>query len=167
VIVVVTGVSGAGKSRVGALLARRLGWPFHDADDFHSPEARARMARGEALDDGLRAPWLDRLAALMAEAAAAERSIVLACSALRTAYRDRLRAAAGGRAPVRFVFLRVDPATAARRSAARRGHFAGPALVPGQFAALEEPGAHDAGDTLVLDATEPPEHLVERIAAAL
>jgi gluconokinase len=167
VIVVVTGVSGAGKSTVGALLARRLGWPFHDADDFHTPEARALMARGAALDDELRAPWLDRLAAVVAEAAAAERSIVLACSALRGAYRDRLREAAGDGTPVRFVFLRVDPATAERRSAARTGHFAGPALVPGQFAALEEPGAHDAADTLVLDATRSPDRLVEAIADAL
>lgn len=156
-VIVITGVSGAGKSTVGRLLASRLGWTFHEADDYHSPSNRARLSRGERLGDADRAPWLDRLAALIAGDNADGRSSVLACSALKARYRRRLVASTDA-GKVRFVFLRVDEHIAAQRVGSRRDHFAPPSLVPNQFADLEEPT-----DGLVLDATHTPDELVERI----
>jgi gluconokinase len=160
VILLVMGVAGAGKSTVGRLAAERLGWPFHDADDHHDAEARARMARGEPLGEAERGPWLDRLAELVRGISAAGGSAVLACSALRAAYRERLASAAGERG-LAVVHLRLPPSAALRRVSGRSGHFAPPALVPSQFATLEEPD-----DALVLDATLPPERLAEEIARA-
>ena len=160
-IVLVTGVSGSGKTTVGQASAARLGWRFADADDFHAPDARARMARGEPLDDLAREPWLDRLAAVIRGAAEAGEPLVLACSALKAAYRARLKSAAGT-APVLLVFLEVDLVTARARLEARRGHFAGPALAASQFTALEPPAAG-----LVLDATQPVDALVTAIVDAV
>ena len=160
-IVLVTGVSGSGKTTVGQALGARLGWRFADADDFHSPEARARMAGGQPLDDGDREPWLDRLAAVIGGAVAAGEPVVLACSALKAAYRAKLLSAAGA-VPVLLVFLEVDLSTVHARLEARRGHFAGPALAASQFTALEPPV-----DSLVLDATQPVEALVAAIVEAV
>jgi gluconokinase len=161
VIVLVSGVSGSGKTTVGQALAARLGWRFADADDFHAPDARARMARGQPLDDGAREPWLDRLAAVIRGAVAAGEPLVLACSALRASYRARLVSAAGP-SPVLLVFLKVDLFTAHARLGSRRGHFAGPALAASQFAALEPPA-----DGLILDATLPVDALVAAIVVAV
>lgn len=156
-ILILMGVSGAGKTTVGTLLALQLGWQFIEADDYHSDANRARMARGEGLTDADRAPWLARLSEVIAEAAAAGESVVLACSALKEKYRSQLRAAAGG-APVQFVYLKVPPAVAADRLRHRAGHYAKADLAPSQFADLEEPG-----DALVVDATRAPMEVVEEI----
>jgi gluconokinase len=134
-IVVVMGVCGCGKSTVGAALAAAMGWPFFDADEFHPPANVAKMAAGIPLTDEDRAPWLDRLAAEMGGIERAGGSAVLACSALKAAYRERL-AVAGD---VRFVHLKGDRATIAARVAARTDHYMPAALVDSQFAALEPP----------------------------
>ena len=160
-IIVLMGVSGAGKTTVGVLLARRLGWPFVEADDYHSEMAKARMARGEGLTDADRAPWLDRLAAVISENSSADRSMVLACSALKEKYRRRLRAA-GRTAEVVFVYLKVPPDVAMERLKHRAGHYAGAELAPSQFADLEEPG-----NAIVVDATASPAEVVETIVEEL
>jgi gluconokinase len=134
-IVVVMGVCGCGKTTVGKALAAALGWRFFDADDFHPPANIEKMAAGIPLTDTDRWPWLDRLAAELGAIERAGGHAVLACSALRQAYRDRL-AVAGD---VRFVHLRGDRATIAARVAARPGHYMPATLVDSQFAALELP----------------------------
>jgi gluconokinase len=164
VVILVMGVAGAGKTTVGRALAEALGdgWRFVDADDFHSPENRARMAAGEPLDDAARAPWLAALGRAIDGWLAAGDAVVLACSALRRSYRAVLR-----RDPtrVRLVYLRVPEPLLAARLAARRDHFMPAALLASQLATLEEPGPDE--DALVVDATEPPAALVTRIRAAL
>ena len=156
-IVILMGVSGAGKTTIGTLLARQLGWPFVEADDFHSEANRAKMTRGEGLTDADRAPWLQRLSEVIAEAAAAGESLVLACSALKEKYRRQLRAAAGD-TPLQFVYLKVPPKVAADRLEHRAGHYAKADLAPSQFADLVEPA-----DALVMDATRAPAELVGEI----
>lgn len=134
-IVVLMGVSGSGKSTVGAALAAALGWPLIDADDLHPPANVAKMAAGTPLTDDDRWPWLDRIVAELRRVTAAEGNAVLACSALRQIYRDRL-ARAGD---VRFVHLRGDPQTIANRLAARRHRYMPAALLGSQFDTLEIP----------------------------
>ena len=139
-LVVVLGVSGAGKTAVGQAVAERLGWPFRDADALHAPASVAKMARGEGLTDAERAPWLASLHALLRRHAARGEPLVLACSALRARYRERL--AEGLEAaplPLRWVWLDAPPDVIERRLAARQGHFAGAALLPSQLAAFEPP----------------------------
>jgi gluconokinase len=135
-VIVLMGVSGAGKTTVGEHLAAALGWPFHDGDELHSPEARAKMHRGEPLTDQDRTPWLARVRALIDGAVARGQSAVIACSALRQAYRAEL---AADPAQVKFVYLRGSYETIAARLARRRGHFMPPELLRSQFEALEEP----------------------------
>jgi gluconokinase len=129
------GPAGAGKTTVGRALARRLGVPFVDADDYHSADAVARMRAGHPLDDAARAPWLDRLHGVLVEHR--DSGIVLACSALRAAYRTRL---AGDLPDVVFLALIVPPDVLAERLADRTGHYAGPALLASQVEALELDG---------------------------
>ena len=151
--VVVMGVSGCGKSSVGEALGALLGIPYFDGDDLHPAENVARMAAGEPLTDADRWPWLDRVAAVLAERA----PVIVGCSALKRAYRDRIRAGAGG--PVRFVHLAGSRALIEDRMAARTGHFMPAALLDSQFAALEPPGPDEA---VTLDVARP----VAEIAAA-
>jgi gluconokinase len=134
-IVVLMGVSGCGKTSVGQALAAELGWPFFDADDYHPPANVARMAAETPLTDADRWPWLDRLAAMMAAVNQSGGSAVLACSALKQAYRDRL-AVAGD---LRFVHLKGDRGTIAARIEARAHRYMPPTLLGSQFATLEEP----------------------------
>jgi gluconokinase len=155
------GVSGAGKTTVGTLLARRLGWHFVEADDFHSDTAKARMAAGHGLTDADRAPWLKRLSAVIAEYAKAGRSMVLACSALKEKYRLQLQQA-GGDARVVFVYLKVPPSVAVDRLEHRAGHYAKANLASSQFADLEEPG-----NAIVVDATRSPNEVVKQIVKGL
>ncbi|MGO9743934.1 MAG: gluconokinase [Roseiarcus sp.] len=129
---VVMGVSGSGKTTVGRTLAAALRMEFVDGDDLHSPEARAKMGAGVALTDDDRWPWLDRVGARLALG-----RVVIACSALRRAYRDRLRAAAGP--ALKFIYLEADREAMRRRVARRRGHYMPASLVDSQFAALEPP----------------------------
>lgn len=157
-IAVLMGVSGSGKTTVGQALAVRLGWEFLDADDFHPPANREKMARGVPLDDTDREPWLDALAAVLRERRESGRSVVLACSALKETYRDRLRVGPD----VRFVYLKGDFALLRRRLASRHGHYFGPDLLASQLATLEEPAS-----ALVVDAGEAPADIVRRIALEL
>jgi gluconokinase len=158
-IVILMGVAGAGKTTVGTALARLLGWRFVDGDDLHPTANRQKIARGEPLDDADRAPWLDALGTLIADLDTRSESAVLACSALRQSYRDMLTACSPR---VLWVYLRADPALVRARLAARRVHFATPAILESQFAALEEPA-----QVLTMDASLPSDVLVESIVSAL
>jgi gluconokinase len=153
-IVIVMGVCGCGKTTVGMALAAALGWPFFDADDFHPAANVGKMAAGVPLTDADRWPWLDRLASEMQAIDRAGGNAVLACSALKQAYRDRL-AAAG---PMRYVHLRGDRATLAARMASRRDHYMPAALLDSQIAALEPPA-----DAVEIDVAAPVATQVERI----
>jgi gluconokinase len=156
------GVSGSGKSTVGALLAARLQWEFADADWFHSPANIDKMHAGIPLTDEDRWPWLAAMAAWIEELRRNGAHGVLACSALKRRYRDVLR---GGRDDVRFAFLEGDEKLIARRLAARSEHFMPPALLRSQFDALEAPGADENPVTVPIDA--PPAQIAARIVAAL
>jgi len=142
VIVVLMGVSGSGKTKIGCALAASLGWPFYDADDLHPPANVAKMSAGSPLTDDDRWPWLDRIVDELARAGANGGNAVLACSALRQVYRDRL-ARAGD---VRFVYLKGDLETIAARLAVRSHKYMPASLLPSQFATLEAPA-----DALVID----------------
>lgn len=156
-VLVIMGVSGAGKTTVGRALAERTGWAFADADDAHPPENVAKMARGEPLADADREPWLRALAALIGAHRAEGEPLVLACSALRARYRDLLR-----RPGVQFVLLEGDPDTIRARLEARTGHYMRAGLLESQFEALEAP--HHA---LSLDIRRSVGELVEAISAHL
>jgi carbohydrate kinase (thermoresistant glucokinase family) len=135
-IVIVAGVSGSGKTTVGALLAGRMHWPFADADGFHPAANVEKMRAGTPLTDDDRWPWLRSIAAWMDERAALGESAVVTCSALRRSYRDLLL---GGRPEARMVFLATDPEVITRRLAARVGHFFPGQLLSSQLQALEPP----------------------------
>jgi gluconokinase len=159
VIVVVMGVTGAGKTTVGQRLAAALGAEFVDADDYHPPENVAKMRAGVPLDDDDRRPWLARLNAILREHAAAGRAVVLACSALKAMYRAALLAEVPG---ARLVFLHGGRDLIAARLAARRGHYMDPGLLDSQFAALEPPQ-----ESIVVDVGGTPEAIVAAIEGAL
>jgi len=161
------GVCGCGKSTVGRALASRLGWPFFDADDFHPQANVAKMAKGIALTDDDRGPWLDRLAAEMRAVTLKEQHAVLACSALKESYRQRI--AHGMEDPerpaisdIRVVYLKGDAKTIEPRLALRSGHYMPPSLLASQFAALEEPR-----DAMVIDIRQTTDAQAAQIAAAL
>jgi gluconokinase len=141
-IVIVAGVSGSGKSTVGALLAGRLGWRFADADEFHPAANVEKMRAGVPLTDEDRWPWLRAIGAWMDERIAAGQQAVVACSALKRSYRDLLLA---GRPQARMVFLTPDREVLTRRLAARHGHFFPEQLLGSQFADLQPPGPDEAG----------------------
>jgi gluconokinase len=155
VIVVVMGVAGAGKSTVARRLAERLSLPFLEGDDFHSPEARAKTERGEAMTDEDRWPWLDRL---NAELRSRPGGAVLACSALGSRHRARLLR---GLDDVRLVHLVGDPDLIRRRMAARRGP-AGPELLDSQLATLEPPAG-----AITVDVAPPIDEVVEHALQGL
>jgi gluconokinase len=159
-LVVVMGVSGAGKSTVGGLIAEGLGVGFRDADDFHPPANIAKMSSGAPLTDADRWPWLDAIGAHLRAHRAT--GCVVTCSALKRAYRDRLRAAAPG---LRFVHLHGDMALVAARQAARQGHFMPASLVANQFATLEAP--QDEPDVIALDVAATPAALAAAAIRAL
>ena len=147
---------------MGSLLAEMLAWSFFDADAFHPPENVDQMRAGEALSEEAREPWLDALAALITGLLVKRQNAVLACSALRSAYRERLRRAADDTpGEVRFVFLDISLEEAERRLQKRKGHFMPPSLVESQLETLEPPHAG-----LRLAATLPPAELVHEIRLA-
>lgn len=150
--IIIAGVSGSGKSTVGRLLAERLGWEFADADDFHPPENIAKMKAGIPLDDADRAGWLDALGNHLASRG----DIVLACSALKKIYRDRLRELAG---PLEFIVLRVDRQVLTDRMKSR-AHFMPPSLLDSQLATLEL-----GDDVTEIDNTLPTDEVVSGLAA--
>lgn len=160
--IVVMGVSGAGKSTVGALLAERLGWPFEDGDSFHPPANVAKMRAGTPLTDEDRWPWLAAIATRIGAARAAGAGVVIACSALKRAYRDVLR---GGHADVRFLHLTGEPALIMARQAARQGHYMPASLIASQFAALELPDTE--ADVIDIDVDREPDEIAARAMAAL
>jgi gluconokinase len=161
VIVIVFGVSGAGKTTVGKLLANELGWRFYEADDFHSPANVEKMHRGIPLTDEGRWPWLENLRELINRSVEAGENTVLACSALKRAYRERLRVSA----EVKFVFLRGGSALIEDQLRHRRGHFMNPALLRSQFADLEEPRPDE--DALTIELGRTPQELFEEIKTKL
>ena len=157
---VVMGVSGCGKSSLGAALAREMGLPLIEGDDFHAPESVRKMRAGIALTDDDRAGWLTTLGD---ELARHREGAVLTCSALKRDYRERLRAAVPG---LRFVFLALSREEAERRVAARAGeHMFPPSLVANQFATLESPVGEPG--VLEVDATAPLPELVARVRSRL
>ncbi len=157
-VIVLMGVTASGKTTVGTLLARDLGWDFYDADDYHSAANIEKMRHGVPLTDEDRQPWLAALNALLQARTREQRNVVLACSALKDGYRETL---AAGVPDVRFVHLHASPSLIAARLAARQGHFMNPALLDSQFAVLEEPrGALD------VDASLSPAAIVSTICRA-
>ncbi|WP_345763993.1 gluconokinase [Diaminobutyricibacter sp. McL0608] len=158
-LVVVMGVSGSGKSTVGALLAESLGAPFTDGDDLHPPANVAKMAAGIPLDDDDRWPWLAAVGRTLA--AAGPDGLVVACSALKRAYRDAIRAEAP---TVRFVELDSSPAVLAARMV-RPGHFMPPSLLASQLATLEPLASDEPGVRIPND--DPPAVVIARAAVAL
>jgi gluconokinase len=158
-LILIMGVSGAGKSTVGSALARELGWVFLDADDFHSPANIAKMASGQPLDDADRQPWLAALRERLLFHESQGEDVVLACSALKQVYRERLTGAVSHAA---VVFLAADPELIDDRLARRRRHFMNPTLAESQFETLEPPRT-----AVVLDPSLPTDELVRRIRTEL
>lgn len=144
-VIVVTGVAGAGKTAIGALLADQLGWAFADADDFHSAENKQKMSSGLPLTEEDRQPWLTAMHAAIANWCTASVPHVLACSALKAAHREHLRVADS----VQFVYLRADKELIRSRLEKRVHHFMKSNMVESQFATLEAPSAQEA---LLVDA---------------
>jgi gluconokinase len=159
---VVMGVSGSGKSLIGAALARALDVDFAEGDEYHPAENVARMAAGIPLTDDDRRPWLRALASRIRDAADAGRGLVVACSALKRSYRDILRDESGAR-ELQFVFLRGPRAMIAERLPGRAGHFMPPTLLDSQFATLEEPSPDE--HAWVCNINDSPEHLVAALVA--
>lgn len=161
--IVVMGVAGSGKSTVGTRLAERLGATFIEGDRFHLPASIDKMAAGIPLTDEDRWPWLEVVGREIARLASGERPVVCACSALKRAYRDRLRESAG--IPLAFVYLDGSRELIAGRMAARSGHFFAPLLLDSQFAALEPPGKDEGA--IVADLNLPVEEMVRWIMEEL
>ena len=161
-MLLVTGVSGSGKTTVGAMLAGRLGWPYAEADTFHPAANVAKMRAGVPLTDDDRWPWLRAIGAWIDERAAAGEPAVVTCSALKRRYRDYLRAS---RPQVRLIYLSADKELIAARLAARHGHFFPASLLDSQFRDLEppRPGEHP----LVVRADGTPAGIVAEIVRRL
>ena len=158
-IVIVMGVTGAGKTTIGRALAAALGWEFHDADELHSEESKRKMHRGIALDDADRAPWLSAIRKLILAMLSENRSGVVACSALKQSYRDEIVV---DPELVKVVYLKGSKEVIGERLRNRRGHFMNPDLLQSQFDTLEEPD-----DAIVVDVSMAPEAIVKEIIARL
>jgi gluconokinase len=161
VILIIMGVSGAGKSTIGQRLAEVLGWPFFEGDDFHSPANIQKMAKGLPLTDADRADWLAVLAQLIHQLDGEGKSAVITCSALKAAYRQKLK---GGAGEVRFVFLKGSHAQIHKRMQTRRAHYMQPKMLESQFKTLEEPKASEA---LTIDVKQTPKSIVRQIMHTL
>jgi gluconokinase len=159
-IYVVMGVSGSGKTTIGAAFARALGVDFVEGDEFHPAENVRRMAAGIPLTDDDRAAWLQALAKRIRQAKQAGVGLVMSCSSLKRAYRDFLRT---GAHDLQFVYLRGERSLISERVAGRRGHFMPPSLLESQFAALEEPSA--AEGVWVCDIAKSPQDIVAGLVA--
>ena len=152
------GTTGAGKTTIGTMLATQLNWQFADADTFHPPANIEKMSHGIPLTDADRAPWLEAMRKAILEWIAAGKNVVLACSALKRAYRDELRPSP----EVKIIYLKGDYALFAERIRHRHGHFAGEQILAGQFADLEEPT-----DAITIDAAHSTEEIVAEIRERL
>ena len=157
-VIVVMGVAASGKTTVGHMLAEELGWTFYDADDFHPRENVEKMSRGVPLDDEDRGPWLETLSELIRECLSLGRDAVLACSALKESYRERLLFDER----VRVAYLEADRKLIRERLTERSDHFMKADLLDSQFAALEEPE-----ESTHYDASRPPAELVREIRERL
>ena len=160
-VVIIFGVSGAGKTTIGELLAQELGWQFYEADDFHPRANIEKMRKGVPLTDQDRWPWLESLRQLINRCVAAGENAVLACSALKKAYRRYLRV----NADVKLVLLRGNYELIGNQLRHRRGHFMNPALLQSQFADLEEPQATEG--SIVIELGTGPLKLVQVIKRKL
>ena len=158
-VVIVMGVTGAGKTTIGRALATALGWEFHDGDDLHTDASKRKMHQGIALDDADRAPWLIAIRNLIAAMLAQGRNGVVACSALKQAYRDEIVLDPNS---VKVVYLKGSIEVLVERLRDRSGHFMNPDLLQSQFDTLEEP--HDA---IVVDVAAAPEAIVDEIRSLL
>lgn len=154
-VIVIFGVSGAGKTTVGRLLAERVGWKFFDADDFHPPENKDKMSRGIPLNDDDRKGWLDALRAEISETLSDGTDAVLACSALKKSYREKLSVSG----EVKFVYLKGSFEQISDRISRREDHFMNPGLLQSQFDTLEEPDSDD----WTFDVAGSPEEIAEKI----
>ena len=161
-VVVLMGVSGAGKTTVGRLLAGLIGAEFAEGDAFHPPGNIAKMSNGTPLDDADRLPWLAAIADSIDRARGNGRGLVVTCSALKRAYRDIL---IGPRDGVALAYLRGTPALIGRRLGARKNHFMPPTLLESQFAALQEPGGDERA--IVVDVAASPKKIAAAIAGYL
>jgi len=157
-IVIVMGTTGSGKTTIGELLAKGLGWEFADGDDFHPQANVEKMKHGIPLTDADRMPWLKTLHDKIVGWIGEERNVVLACSALKQVYRDELKAGP----EVKFVYLKGSYELFSERVLARKGHFAKQDLIASQFAALEEPK-----DAITVDVTPSPEIIVAEVRKRL
>jgi carbohydrate kinase (thermoresistant glucokinase family) len=161
-VLVAMGVSGAGKTTLGKLLAERLGWTFKEGDDLHPASNVAKMKAGHPLTDEDRAPWLAAIGRWIDGQIAEGQSGVITCSALKRAYRDQLD---GGRPQVRFVLQEIDEATIAERLKHREGHFFPPSLLASQFADLQPPAADEP--VIRVDGKQPQAAQVESVLSQL
>ncbi len=161
-VVVVMGVSGSGKTTVGMRLAERLKVPFAEGDEFHPRSNIEKMSRGAPLTDDDRRPWLAAIARRIDDARRDRRGLVIACSALKRAYRDIL---IGDRRDVRLAYLKGSQSVIGERLGRRTGHYMPASLLPSQFAALEEPGADER--PIVADVANSPEAIAGALAAAI
>jgi len=157
-IVIVMGVVGAGKTTVGRMLALRLGWEFADADDFHPPANIDKIRHGISLTDADREPWLESIRSSIVQWIKTGQNVVLACSALKRSYREKLHVGP----EVRFVYLTGSPALVAERLSARHGHFANEQILAGQFHDLQEPD-----DAVAVEISAPPAQIVQQIRKQL
>jgi gluconokinase len=158
-IILVMGVSGAGKTTIGQQLAEVLDWQFYDADDFHPHENIEKLRRGLPLADRDRLPWLQALQSAIRQWLAEHKDIVLACSALKADYRQILNLDPN---QVRFVYLKGSFELIQHRLQRRQGHFMNPTLLQSQFETLEEPR-----DAILVDIAQPPEAIVKQIITNL
>jgi len=164
-VLLVCGVSGSGKTTIGTLLAKRLGWEYAEADSFHPAANVAKMAAGHPLDDADRAPWLAAIGAYIDETTSAGRPAVVTCSALKRAYRDQLRA---GRPNVRLLFLDVPFDVVSERLRARHGHFFPADLLASQYRGLEAPDPDEHVLHVAVESNETtPDDVVDRILMQL
>ncbi|WP_418909215.1 gluconokinase [Glutamicibacter endophyticus] len=159
---VVMGVSGSGKSTVGAMIAQRLGIEFIDGDSLHPESNRAKMAAGQPLDDADRRPWLEIIGRTLAESQQAGAPVVIACSALKRSYRDLIRSF---EPTTRFVHLAGTPETLSERLAARNHEFMPASLLTSQLSTLEEPGAEESA--ILADISASPEDIVTYVIDTL
>lgn len=157
-VIIVMGVTGAGKTTVGSLFANEMNWDFADADSFHSAANKAKMHQGIPLTDADRASWLQAMRNAIVQWIAQKKNVVLACSALKRSYRDELRVAP----EVKIVYLRGSQELIGSRLQHRMGHFAGESILADQFAVLEEPE-----QAIAVDVNASPEEIVQKIRKQL
>ncbi|MFD0559150.1 gluconokinase [Stackebrandtia endophytica] len=160
--VIITGVSGSGKTTIGKGLAERLGWPYADADDFHPPHNVHKLTHGHPLTDEDRQPWLTAMGDWLDARHAADESVVLSCSGLKRRYRDQLH---DGRPQVHIVHLHGTVDLIAERLRHRHGHFMKAHMLEGQFSDLEDPQADE--DILTVNVDQTPEAIVSEIVSGL